>query len=99
MSNLLKVRVTKVSAVASTNGNFIHTLKTEGKKAIILGEEKTSGVLTYFLALKTAVAVGTEHELNMDQLSVTEQPMVDKDGVSIDDERGQPIRLKWLGIK
>ena len=94
--NLLKVKVSKVSATASTNGNFIHTVKTEGKKVVVLGQEKTSGALTYFIALPAATAVGTEHEIDMDLFSVTERPYEVADPAT---GEAQTLILKWLHIK
>jgi hypothetical protein len=87
----MKVRITKVSAQASKNGNFIHTLKTEGKTVNVLGVNKTSGQLTYFLALPQAVKVGTEHEINMDEFRVEERPFTTPDN--------ETLMLKWLHIR
>lgn len=105
MANLLKVVVAKVSAKASKNGNFIHTLKTEGKSVEIKDEAgnvlqtKTSGKLTYFLALPGAINMGKELQLDMDQFSVTEREIVDAEGTVTTDERGNAIKLKWLSVK
>jgi len=92
----MKVTVSKVSATASKNGNFIHTVKTEGKKVSVLGIEKTSGALTYFIALPSAAPLNSQHELDMDQFSVTERPYE-----VADRETGEltTIMLKWLHIK
>ena len=99
MSELIKVRVTKVSAAPSKNGNYIHSLKTEGKTVTVMGVPKTSGVLTYFIALKNPVAVGTEHNLNFDELSVNARTMTDADGAAVLGSDGSPIVLKWLSVK
>ncbi len=99
MSQLLKVRVSKVSAKASKNGNFIHTLKTEGKTVEIQGIKKTSGALTYFLALPAAIPSGKEFEIDMDLFTVNPREMADAEGVVVTDDAGKPIVLKWLGIK
>jgi hypothetical protein len=99
MANLLKVRVAKVSAKASKNGNFIHTLKTEGKSIEVMGIKKTSGALTYFLALPGAIKSGEEFEIDMDLFTINAREMADGDGVAVTDDAGKPIVLKWLGIK
>ena len=92
----MKVKVSKVSATPSKNGNFIHTVKTEGKKVNVLGVEKQSGALTYFIALPSAVAVGSEHEIDMAQFRVEERPYEVADQVT---GEVQTLMLKWLHIK
>jgi hypothetical protein len=92
----MKVKVNKVSSKPSKNGNYIHTVKTEGKTVKVLGVDKTSGQLTYFIALPSAVAVGSEHELDMDQFTVTERPYTVKDQTT---GENVTLQLKWLHIK
>ena len=71
MANLLKLKVTKVSD-KTKNGNFIHTVKTEGAKSSFMGVEKTSGAM-YLIALKQAIPLGTEQEVDMDQFAIVPQ--------------------------
>jgi hypothetical protein len=92
----MKVKVSKVSKKASRHGNFIHTVKTEGKTVKVLGVDKTSGQLTYFIALPSAVAVGSEHELDMDLFTVTERPYTVTDTITGEETT---LQLKWLHIK
>lgn len=94
--NKIKVKVAKVSTQASTNGNFIHTVKTEGKKVQVLGQEKMSGQLTYFIALAKPTPVGSEHEIDLDQFTITERPYVVEDKTT--GERKE-LMLKWLHVK
>lgn len=92
----ITVTVSKVSSKPSSNGNFIHTVKTEGKTVKVLGVDKTSGQLTYFVALPQAVAVGSKHEIDLSQFTITERPyeVVDKTTGAM-----QTLMLKWLHIK
>lgn len=93
---LLKVKVAKVSAKPSTNGNYIHTIKTEGKTINVMGVDKTSGQLTYFIALPQAVPVGTEHEIDMSLFRVEERPF---EVANESTGEIQTLMLKWLHIK
>jgi len=92
----IKVTVSKVSSKPSKNGNYIHTVKTEGKTVNALGVDKVSGQLTYFIALPKAVKVGSEHELDMDQFRVEERPYEVADTTT---GEMQKLMLKWLHIK
>lgn len=94
--NKIKVTVAKCSSQPSSNGNYIHTVKTEGKKVQILGQEKVSGQLTYFIALQKPTAVGSEHEIDMDQLSITERPYEVADPTT---GEVKTLMLKWLHVK
>lgn len=96
MSEIIKVKVTKVSAQPTTNGNYIHTVKTEGKKVSVLGQEKMSGQLTYFIALPGQTPVGSEHEIDLSKFNITERPMEVTDEAT-GETRSLP--LKWLHIK
>lgn len=94
--SMIKVTVAKCSSKPSKNGNFIHTVKTEGKTVNVLGQEKKSGQLTYFIALPKPTAVGSEHELNMDMFSITERPYEVADATT---GEMKTLMLKWLHIK
>lgn len=92
----IKVTVAKCSTKPSSNGNYIHTVKTEGKTVQVLGQQKVSGQLTYFIALPKPTAVGSVHDIDMDQFTVTERPyeVVDQTTGAV-----QTLMLKWLHIK
>lgn len=92
----IKVKVARVSSTASKNGNFIHTVKTEGKTVNVMGVDKVSGQLTYFIALPQPVKAGTEHEIDMDLFRVEERPY---EVASKDTGEMQKLMLKWLHIK
>lgn len=96
MANIIKVKVAKVSAQPTTNGNYIHTVKTEGKKEVVFGVEKPASQLTYFIALPSAVPVGTEDNLDLDKFRVEERPyeVADQDTGEM-----KTLMLKWLHIK
>ena len=92
----IKVTVSKCSTKPTSNGNYIHTLKTEGKSVEVLGQQKVSGQLTYFVALPKPTKVGSEHELDMDNFSVTERPYEVADATT---GEVKTLQLKWLHIK
>ena len=92
----IKVSVSRCSSKASSRGNYIHTLKTEGKTIQVLGQEKVSGQITYFIALAKPTKVGTEHELDMDMFRVEERPY---EVANPDTGEKQTLMLKWLHIK
>jgi hypothetical protein len=92
----IKVTVSKCSTQASKNGNFIHTLKTEGKEVNVLGQSKVSGQLTYFIALSKPTKVGTVDELDMDQFRIEERPY---EVVNQTTGEMEKIMLKWLHVK
>jgi hypothetical protein len=92
----IKVKVHRVSAEASKRGNFIPTVKTEGKTVKVLGVDKVSSQLTYFIALPSAVPVGSEHEIDMDLFTITERPYTVKDTVT---GEMKTLELKWLHVK
>lgn len=96
MANLIKVTVAKVSAQPTSNGNYIHSVKTEGKKETVLGVEKSSSQLTYFIALPKPVAVGTTDNLDLDKFRVEERPYEVAD---TDTGEMKTLMLKWLHIK
>ena len=92
----INVTVTKVSSEPSKNGNYIHTLKTEGKEVEILGQTKKANQLTYFIALPGITPVGTESQIEMEMFTITERPY------DVTDEQSgetQTLLLKWLHVK
>lgn len=90
MAQLIKVTVTKVTE--ASNGNFIHTLKTEGKKAILLGQEMPSSGVTYYAALKSGAEVNSTGEFDLESFDVVPRPFTftNEDGEEVNTE------LKWL---
>jgi hypothetical protein len=92
----IKVTVSKCSTQASKNGNYIHTLKTEGKEVSVLGQTKVSGQLTYFIALSKPTKVGTVDELELDNFRIEERPYE-----TVDTTSGEVVKLmlKWLHVK
>ena len=48
---IIKVKVAKISAKTS-NGNYLHTIKTEGVEHEALGRKVVTGKRTYFLAMQ-----------------------------------------------
>lgn len=92
----INVTVTKVSNEPTKNGNYIHTLKTEGKVVEVLGQKKNANQLTYFIALPGITPVGTESQIEMDMFNITERPF------DVTDEQSgetQTLLLKWLHVK
>jgi hypothetical protein len=94
--NKIKVTVTKCSTTPSKSGNYIHTVKTEGKTVQVLGQNKVSGQLTYFIALQKPTALNSVHELDMDNFSITERPYEVADATT---GEVKTLMLKWLHIK
>ena len=94
--NKIKVTVSKVSAKPSTNGNYIHTVKTEGKEVEVLGQKKVSGQLTYFIALPNASPVGKVDTIDMDLFTITERPYEVADQTT---GEVKTLMLKWLHVK
>lgn len=92
MNTKVKIRVQKVSD-KTTNGNFIHTLKTEGETIKVLGQDMVGNGLTYYAALKGAAKVGSEEVIDLGKFDVVERPY------EVTDEESGEIRtlmLKWL---
>jgi hypothetical protein len=88
----VKVKVLKVSD-KTTNGNFIHTLKTEGETIKVLGQDMIGNGLTYYAALKGAAQVGTEELIDLSRFDVVERPY------EVEDQESGELRtlmLKWL---
>lgn len=94
----IEVRVAKISAKTS-NGNYLHTLKTEGVEHEVLGKKVTTGARTYFLALTESAVLNSKHNIDMDKFNITEREMVGPDGDVRTGDNGKPIRLKWLNFK
>lgn len=95
---MIKVKVAKISAKTS-NGNYLHTLKTEGTQHEVLGKTVTTGKRTYFLALTESAVLNSEHSIDLSQFSITEREMVNKDGEIVTGDNGNAIKLKWLNFK
>lgn len=92
MSKKVKVSVLKVSE-KTTNGNFIHTLKTEGETIKVLGQDMVGNGVTYYAALKGAAKKGAQEVIDLDRFDVVERPY------EFTDEATQEVRtamLKWL---
>jgi hypothetical protein len=97
MANKVEVTVSKVSAQPTSNGNFIHTLKTEGNNAVtVFGEEKKANGLTYYIALKGQQKVGAKDTIDLDLFNIVERPF------DVTDEQSGEVTtylLKWLHVK
>ena len=92
----INVTVSKVSSEPSKNGNYIHTLKTEGKIVEILGQKKMANQLTYFIALPGVTPVDTVSQIDMEMFTITERPFDVTDETS---GETQTLLLKWLHVK
>ena len=88
----IKITVTKVSEKTS-NGNYIHTLKSEGTVIKVLGGDCVGQGLTYFVALKQAAKVDSSEILDLDRFDIVERPLD-----IVDEETGEErtLLLKWL---
>jgi hypothetical protein len=88
----IKITVTKVSEKTS-NGNYIHTLKSEGATIKVLGQDCVGTGLTYFVALKQAAQVNASEIMDLDRFDVVERPFD-----IVDEETGEErtLLLKWL---
>ena len=91
MANLINVTVAKVTE--ATTGNFIHTLKTEGKTIKVLGQDMVANGLTYYAALKSDAGVNSKGEIDLDAFDVVERPFN-----TTDKDTGEELtlKLKWL---
>ena len=94
----IKVKISKISA-KTKNGNYLHTLKTEGVQHTVLGKTVTTGKRTYFLALQESAVLNSEHEIDLDKFNITTREMVDDQGEVRKGDNGKPIMLKWLNFK
>lgn len=90
MAQLIKVTVTKVTE--ASNGNFIHTLKTEGKVVKFLGQDMVSNQVTYYAALKSGAEVGSTGDFNLEDFDVVQRPF------TFTNEDGEEVntKLSWL---
>lgn len=95
---IIKVKVAKISAKTS-NGNYLHTIKTEGIEHEALGRKIITGKRTYFLAMQESAVLGSEHNIDLDKFNITTREIVDADGNVRKDDNGKPIQLKWLSFK
>lgn len=86
---MLNVKVVHVGK-KTTNNNFITKIVSE-KKVIVVGIEKIAKI-TYYVALPSAPAVGSTHELDLDLFTIVERPFDLPNGEGT-------IMLKWLHIK
>jgi hypothetical protein len=91
MANLINVTVTKVTE--ATTGNFIHTLKTEGKTIKVLGQDMPSNSLTYYAALKGPAELNSKGDIDLDAFDIVERPFN-----TTDKDTGEELtlKLKWL---
>lgn len=92
MANKVKVTVSHISE-KTTNGNFIHKLRTEGKTIKVLGQDLVGAGQTYYVALKGASNLNEETVLDLDMFDVVERPFTPEP-----DESGEVVtmQLKWL---
>lgn len=95
---IIKVKVAKISEKTS-NGNYLHTIKTEGVEHEALGRKVVTGKRTYFLAMQDSAVLGSEHNIDLDKFNITTREIVDVDGNVRKDDNGKPIQLKWLSFK
>ena len=88
----IKITVTKVSE-KTTNGNYIHTLKSEGATIKVLGADCVGSGLTYFVALKQAAKVNASEIMDLDRFDVVQRPLD-----IVDEATGEErtILLSWL---
>jgi hypothetical protein len=95
----IKVSISKISA-KTTNGNYIHTLKTEGVEHEVLGKKIVTGKRTYFLALTESAVLGSEHSIDLDKFAINESDAIDrKTGDFLMGDNGKPMRFKYLNFK
>ena len=92
MSKKIKITVSKVSEKTS-NGNFIHTLKTEGQTIKVLGQDMIGRPSTYFVALKGAAKVDSSEIIDLDNFD-----QVQREYTPEPDETGETktLLLTWL---
>ena len=95
---IIKVKVAKISAKTS-NGNYLHTIKTDGVEHEALGRKVVTGKRTYFLALTESAVLGSEHQIDLDKFNITTREMKDDDGTVRTGDNSRPIMLKWLSFK
>ena len=88
----IKITVSKVSE-KTTNGNFIHTLKSDGTVTKVFGQDCIGNGLTYFVALKGPAKINSSEIIDLDRFDIVERPLE-----TTDDETGEQktILLKWL---
>lgn len=89
----VKVTVTKVSE-KTTNGNYIHTLKSEGTVIKVLGQDLVGNGSTYFVALKGAAKVDSSEILDLDRFDIVEREYTPEPDAETGETR--TLMLKWL---
>ena len=89
----IKVTVLKSTASAKNPGVHIVTVRNMAEGVQALGTTLTGSQSTYYMATVAPVAVGTEHELNMDLFQVQERPYEVTDKVT---GEVKTLQLKWL---
>lgn len=89
----IKLTVTKVSE-KTTNGNYIHTLQTEGTVIKIYGQDMVGRPVSYFVALKSAAKVDSSEIIDLDRFDIVERELTTEP----DEETGETrtLMLKWL---
>lgn len=90
----IKLKVEKITK-GEKNGNFIHTLKTEGTTVTIGGVEKVSGQRTFYISLPKPIEL-KEFMQDMDLFRIEERPYKVEDRTT---GEVREIMLKWLHIK
>lgn len=95
--NKIKFTVAKVSAM-TTKGNYIHTIKTEGKSVKFAGLDMKGAGQTYFVALQQPLPVDNKVlEADLDLFEVVERetkiPYTDE---VTGEELERDATFKWL---
>jgi hypothetical protein len=95
--NKIKFTVAKVSAITE-KGNYIHTIKTEGKSVKFAGMDMKGAGQTYFVALQQPIAVdGKAHETDLDLFDIVERKaMLEYTDEATGDTLEREYAFKWL---
>lgn len=92
-----KINVTVAKCTQGKKGNYVLTLKEEGKKIEVFPNvfKETTG-LTYYMSLKTPVEEGTKVPLDLSLFTIKEDTyqVADRTTGEVTD-----IILKWLWLK
>lgn len=91
--NTIKVTVLKCTPSTKNQGVNIVTVRNVAEGVQALGTTLTGTQSTYYMATTGPVAVGSQHELNMDLYQVTERPYQVADKVT---GEIKTLQLKWL---
>jgi len=92
-----KIQVVVAKCTQGKKGNFVLTLKEEGKKIEVFpGVYKETTGLTYYMSLRTPVAEGSKVPLDLSLFTIKEDPYT-----VVDKTTGETseILLKWLWLK